>query len=222
MSIGLKPLWENKGRIILTKGLSKKYNRSLRNENPFIRLASPTNERACVFQIETKFVLPVVVSNVSTEKIWKIRRSRWFSCFWFARRFNTKSWVIWLAYATTFLNSLMIALGMAIGTEHNKKINENPLSKFAPNEVALYKIPSFQEEIKEILDKSDIFPSKFRKCGPAVLVLRKNGTNKICIKVTKIWRNERNNNGWSTSSSVSSIGQRIEALRGAACFLSLD
>ena len=44
-------------------------------------------------------------------------------------------------------------LGTAIGTEHFIVTNNNPPFKIAPYNVAHYKLPAVQEEIKEMLDK---------------------------------------------------------------------
>ena len=55
--------------------------------------------------------------------------------------------------------------GTAIVTEHFKDTSDNPPFKIAPYKVALYKLPAVQEEIKEMLNKGVIVPSKSKDIG---------------------------------------------------------
>ena len=67
----------------------------------------------------------------------------------------------------------------AIGTEHFIDTNNNPPFKIAPYKVAPYILPAVQEEIKEMLDKGVIAPSKIPYSSPIVMVPRKYGTNRM-------------------------------------------
>ena len=51
--------------------------------------------------------------------------------------------------------------------------NDNAPFKIAPYKVAPYKLPGVQEEIKEMLDKGVIVPSKSSYSSPIVMVPKK-------------------------------------------------
>ena len=68
-------------------------------------------------------------------------------------------------------------LGTAIGTEFSVDTNDNPPFKIALYKVALHKLPAVQEEIKEMLDKRVIVPSKSPYSSLIVMVLKKDGMN---------------------------------------------
>ena len=108
-------------------------------------------------------------------------------------------------------------LGTAIGTEHFIDTNDNLPFKIAPYKVAPYKLPAVQEEIKEMLDKGVIVPSKSPYSSPIVMVPKKDGTNRMCIDYRKL-------NGITTKDAypLPRIGQTIDALQGAGYFSSLD
>ena len=64
-------------------------------------------------------------------------------------------------------------LGTAIGMEHFIDTNDNPLFKIDPYKVAPYILPAVQEEIREMLDKGVIVPSKSPYSSPILMVPRK-------------------------------------------------
>ena len=63
--------------------------------------------------------------------------------------------------------------GTAIGREHFIDTNDNPPFKIAPYNVAPYKLPAVQDEIKEMLDKAVIVPNKIPYSSPNVMVPKK-------------------------------------------------
>ena len=108
-------------------------------------------------------------------------------------------------------------LGTAIGTEHFIDTNDNPSFKIPPYKVAPYKVPAVQEEIKEMLDKGVIVPSKSPYCSPIVTVPKKDGTNRMCIDFRKL-----NEITTEDAYPLPRIGQTIDALQGTGYFSSLD
>ena len=108
-------------------------------------------------------------------------------------------------------------LGTAIGTEHFIDTNNNPPFKTAPYKVAPYKLPAVQEEIREMLDKGVIVPSKSPYSSPIVMVPKKDGTNRMCIDYRKL-----NEITTKNAYPLPRIGQTIDALQGAGSFSSLD
>ena len=109
------------------------------------------------------------------------------------------------------------SLGTAIGTEHYIDTNNNPPFKIAPYKVAPYKLPAVREEIKEMLDKGVIVPSKSPYSSPIVMVPKKDGTNRMCIDYRKL-----NEVTTKDAYPLPRIGQTIDALQGAGYFSSLD
>ena len=101
-------------------------------------------------------------------------------------------------------------LATAIGTEHFIDTNDNSPFKIAPYKVDPYKLPAEQEEIKEMLDKGVIVPSRSPFSSPIVMVPKKAGTNRLCIDY-------RNLNEITTKDAcpLPRIGQKIDALQGA-------
>ena len=108
-------------------------------------------------------------------------------------------------------------LGTAIGTEHFIDTNDNPPFKVALYEVAPNKLPAVQEEIKEMLDKGVIVPSKSPYSSPIVTVPKKDGTNRMCIDYRML-----NEITTKDAYPLPRIGQTIDALQGAGYFSSLD
>ena len=108
-------------------------------------------------------------------------------------------------------------LETAIGTEHFIDTNDNPPFKTAPYKVAPYKLPAVQEEIKEMLDKGVIVPSKSPYSNPIVMVPKKDGTNRMCIDYRKL-----NEITTKDADRLPRIGQTIHALQGAGYFSLLD
>ena len=70
-------------------------------------------------------------------------------------------------------------LGIAIETKHFIDTNDNQPFKIAPYKVAPYKMPAVQEEIKELLDKGEMVPSKKLFSSPIVMVPKKDGTTEM-------------------------------------------
>ena len=108
-------------------------------------------------------------------------------------------------------------LGTAIGMEHFIDTNDNPPFKIAPYKVAPYKLPAIQEEIKEMLEKGVIVPSKSPYSSPIVMVPKEDGTNRMCMDYRKL-----NEITTKDAYPLLRIGQRIDALQGAGYFSSLD
>ena len=77
-------------------------------------------------------------------------------------------------------------LGTAIGMDPFIDTSDNPPFEIALSKVAPYKMPEVQEEIKEKLDKGVILPIKSPYSTPIVMVLNKDGTNRICIDSRKL------------------------------------
>ena len=77
-------------------------------------------------------------------------------------------------------------LGTAIRTEHFIDTNDNPPFKIAPFKVAPYKLPAVREEIKEMLDKGVIVPSKIPYSSPIVMVPKEDSTNRMCVDYRKL------------------------------------
>ena len=108
-------------------------------------------------------------------------------------------------------------LGIAIGTENFIDTTDNPPFKIAPYKVAPSKLHAVQEEIKEMLDKGVIVPTKSPYSSPIVMVPKKDGTNRMCIDYRKL-------NEMTTKDAypLPRIGQTIDALQGAGYFSSPD
>ena len=108
-------------------------------------------------------------------------------------------------------------LGTAMGTEYFMDTIDNRLFKIAPYKIVPYKLPAVQEEVKEMLDKGVIVPSKSPYSSPIVMVPKKDGTNRMCIDYRKLNQITRKD-----AYPLPRIGQTIDALQGAGYFLSLD
>ena len=104
-----------------------------------------------------------------------------------------------------------------LGTEHFIDTNDQPPFKIAPYKVAPYKLPAVQEEIKEMLDKGVIVPSKIPYSSPIVMVPKKDGTNRMCVDYRKL-----NEITTKDAYPLPRIGHTIDALQGAGYFSSLD
>ena len=74
----------------------------------------------------------------------------------------------------------------------------------------IYRLPAIQGEIKEMLDKRAIVPSKSPYSNPIVMVPKKDGTNRMFIDYRKL-------NELTTKNTypLPRIVQRIDALQGA-------
>ena len=105
----------------------------------------------------------------------------------------------------------------AIGTEHFFDTNVNPPFKFALYKVAPYKLPAVQEEIKEMLDKRVVVPSKSPYSSPIVMVPEKDGTNRMCIDYRKL-----NEITTKDAYPLPRIGQTIDPLQGERYFSSFN
>ena len=108
-------------------------------------------------------------------------------------------------------------LATRIGTEHIIDTNDNPPFKISPYKVAPNKLPAVQEEIKEMLDKGVIIPSKSPYSSPVVMVPKEDGTNRMCTDHRKL-----NEITTKDAYPLPRIGQTIDALQGAGYFSSLD
>ena len=219
--IGLKFLCDNKCQVdIENETLKIRIKDQAETTVPLYvvnRLEPPTDERACVLQTEDGVGEPVVsnevlekneedVSEIVILAAWDLQDSR----------IKEKLSSLIGIYRDVFALAKH-PLGTAIGTEHFIDTNDNPPFKIPPYKVAPYKLPAVQEEIKEMLDKGVVVPSKSPYSSPIVMVPKKDGTNRMCIDYRKL--NEK------TTKDAYPLPQReltIDALQGAGFFSSLD
>ena len=108
-------------------------------------------------------------------------------------------------------------LGTAVGTEHRIETKDAVPIKMAPYRVAPHKLPAIRDEIKEMLEKGVIVPSKSPFSSPIVMVPKKDGTNRMRIDYRKL-----NEITVKDAYPLPRIGQTIDALQGAGFFSSLD
>ena len=219
--IGLKFLCDNKCQVDIN---SETFIIGIRDQSETTvplylgdRLEPPTNERACVLQTADE-IEETVVSNDVIEKndedvnhIVELAASD-------LQDSQTKEKLSSLIgiYRDVFALA-KDPLGTAIGMEHFIDTNDNPPFKIAPYEVAPYKLPAVQEEIKEKLDKGVIVPSKSPYSSPIVMVPKRDGTKRMCIDYRKI-----NEITTKDAYPLPRIGQTMDALQGAGYFSSLD
>ena len=205
--IGLKFLCDNKCQVDIENGTLKiRIRDQAKTTIPLYvgdHLEPPTTERACVLQTKAKIEEPVVSNEVLEE------RSQ-------DDQIKEKLSSLIGVYRDVFALA-KDHLGTGIGTEHFLDTNDNPLFNTAPYKVAPYKLPAVQEEIKEMLDKGVIVPSKSPYSSPVLMVPKKDGTNWICIDYRKL-------NELTTKEAypLPRLGQTIDALQGAGYFSSLD
>ena len=181
------------------------------------RLEPPTDERDCVLQTEAEIEEPVVSNEVlekddeDVNEIFELAASDLQD-----DQIKEKLSSLIGIYRDVFAVA-KDPLGTAIGMEHFIDTNDNPPFKIAPYKVAPYKLPAVQEEIKEMLDKGVIVPSKSPYSSPIVIVPKKDGTNRMCIDYSKF-----NEITTKDAYPLPRIGQTIDALQGAGYFSSLD
>ena len=219
--IGLKFLCDNKCQVdIENETLKIRIRDQTETTVPLYvgdRLEPPTDERACVLQTEAE-VEETAVSNEVLEKdgedvneIVELAASDLQDS-----QIKEKLSSLIGIYRDVFALAKN-PLGTAIGTEHFIDTNDNQPFKIAPYKVAPYKLPAVQEEIKEMLDKGIIVPSKSPYSSPIVMVPKKDGTNRMCIDYRKV-----NEITTKDAYPLPRIGQTIDALQGAGYFSSLD
>ena len=181
------------------------------------RLEPPTDEKACVFQTEDEIEEPVVSNEVlekndeDVNEIVELAASDLQDS-----QIKEKLSTLIGIYRDVFALAKDL-LGTAIGAEHFIDTNDNPPFKIALYKVAPYKLPAVQEEIKEMLDKGVIVPSKSPSSSPIVFVPKKDGTNRMCIDYRKL-----NEITAKDAYPLPRIRQTIDALQGAGYFSSLD
>ena len=181
------------------------------------RLEPPTDERACVLQTEDEIEEPVVSNDVlekndeDVNEIVELAASDLQDS-----RIKEKLSSLIGIYRDVFALA-KDPLGTAFGTEHSIDTNDNPPFKLAPYKVAPYKLPAVQEEIKEMIDKGVIVPSKSPYSSPIVTVPKKDGTNRMCIDYRRL-----NEITTKDAFPLPRIGHTIDALQGAGYFSSLD
>ena len=140
------------------------------------RLEPPTDERACVLQTEDEIKEPAVSNEVLEESDAIVELA---ALELQDSQIKEKLSSLIGIYRDVFALAKN-PLGTAIGTEHFIDSNDNPTFEIAPYKVAPYKLPAVQEEIKEMLDKGVIVPSKSPYSSPIVMVPKKDGTNGMC------------------------------------------
>ena len=105
-------------------------------------------------------------------------------------------------------------LGTAVGVKHRIDIGEAKPFKIAPYKIAPHKLEAVREEIREMLEKGVLVPSK----SPfIVMVPKKDGSNRICIDYRKL-----NDLTEKDAYRLPLIGQTIDAPKGAGVFSSLN
>ena len=177
------------------------------------RLEPPTDEKACVLQTEDENEEPVVSNEVlekNDEDINEIVELA-ASDLQDSQLKEKLSSLIGI-----YRDDFTLAKdppGTAIATELFIDTNDEPPFKIAPYKVAPYKLPAVQEEIKEMLDKGVIVPSKSPYSSPIVMVPKEDGTNRICIDYRKL-----NEITTKDAYPLPWIGQTIDALQGAGYF----
>ena len=219
--IGLKFLCDNKCQVdIENETLKIRIRDQAETTVPLYvgdRLEPPTDERACVLQIEDEIEEPDVSNEVlekndeDVNEIVELAASDLQDS-----QIKEKLSSLIGIYRDVFALA-KDPLGTAIGTEHSIDTNDNPPFKIAPYKVAPYKLPAVQEEIKEMLDKGVIVPSKSPYSSPIVMVPKKDGTNRMCIDYRKL-----NEVTTKDAYPLPRIGQTIDAFQGAGYFSSLD
>ena len=190
MLIGLKFLCDNKCQVdIETETLKIKIRDQAETTVPLYvgdRLEPPTDERACVPESEDEIEEPVVSNEVlekndeDLNEIVELAASDLQD-----RQIKEKLSSLIGIYRDVFALA-KDPLGTAIGTEHFIDTNDNPPFEIAPYNVAPYKMPAVQEEIKEMLDKGFIVPSKSPHSSPIVRVPKKDGINRMCLDYRKL------------------------------------
>ena len=99
-------------------------------------------------------------------------------------------------------------LGTAVGVEHHNDIGDAKPFKISPYKIAPHKLEAFREEIRELLEKGVIVPSKSPFSSPIVMVPKKNGSNRMCIDYRKL-----NDLTVKDAYPLPRIGQTIDALQ---------
>ena len=180
-------------------------------------LEPPTYQRACVLQTEDEIEEPVV-SNEVIEKIDEDVKEIVELAASDLQNSQIKEKLSSLIdiYRDVFALA-KDPLGTAIGTEHSIDTNDNPPFKIPPYKVAPYKLPAVQEEIKEMLDKGVIVPSKSPDSSPIVMIPKKDVTNRMCIDCRKLHEITTKD-----AYPLPRIGQTIDELQGAGYFSSPD
>ena len=177
------------------------------------RLEPPIDKRACILQPEGKIEEPVVCNEVlgkndeDVNEIVELAASDLQDS-----RIKEKLSSLFGIYRDVFALA-KDPLGTSIGTEHFIDTNDNPPFKIAPYNVAAYKLPAVQEEIKEMLDKGVIVPSKSPYSSPIVMVPKKDRRNRMYIDYRKL-----NEITTKDAYPLPRIGQTIDALQGAGIF----
>ena len=108
-------------------------------------------------------------------------------------------------------------LGTAVGIEHRIDIGDAKPFKISPYKIAPHKLEAVREEIREMLEKGVIVPSKSPFSSPIVMVPKKDGSNRMCIDYRKL-----NDLTVKDAYPLPRIGQTIDALQGAGVFSFLD
>ena len=132
------------------------------------RLEPPTDEKACVLQTEDEIEEPVVSNEVLEKNDEDVNEIELAASDLQHSQIKEKLSSLIGIYRDVFALA-KDPLGTAIGTEHFIDTNDNPPFKTAPYKVAPYKLPAVQEEIKEMLDKGVIVPSKSPYSSPIVI-----------------------------------------------------
>ena len=183
--IGLKILCDNKCQVDIENETLKIRKRDQAETTVPLyvgdRLEPPTDERACVLQTEDEIEEPVVSNELldkndeDVNEIVELAASDLQDS-----QINEKLSSLIGIYRDVFALA-KDPLGIAIWTEHFIDTNDNPPFKIAPYKVAPCKLPAVQEEIKKLLDKGVIVPSKSPDNSPIVMVPKKDGTNTECV-----------------------------------------
>ena len=181
------------------------------------RLEPPTDERACVLQTEDEIEEPVVSNEVLEKNDEDVNEIVELAASELQDSQIKEKLSGLIGFYRDVFAPAKDPLGTAIGTEHFIDTNDNPPFKIARYNVAPYKLPAVLEEIKEMLDKGIIVPSKSPYSSPILMVPKKDGTNWMCIDYRKL-----NEITTKDAYPLPRIRQTIDALQGAGYFSSLD
>ena len=164
VSIGLKFLCDNKCQVdIENETLKIRIRDQTETTVPLYvgdRLEPPTDERACVLQTEDEIEEPVVSKEIVEKNDEVVNEIVELAASDLQDSQIKEKLRSLIGVHHDVFALAKDPLGTAIETEHFIDTNDNPPFKIAPYKVAPYKLPAVQEEIKEMLDKGVIIPSK--------------------------------------------------------------